>query len=670
MHTPKNCSWIRFVVSFSLTTIISCNEIPEIQNIEPQTLLNESQDNSFNLEEFSYDYSSFRLGDWNLLFEETFEGPESPFYTYVSKQFSQNHSFKPSSNFALKGKNSGRFELRKGDSKLSSDGIRSEVLFSSSPTPEAWYSFSVYLPSNGFAKDRDNDIISQWHQGTGSPPISLRILEDRFLFRYNSSSNKITDFPLGNATKDTWHTFVFHIIHSSDSNGLVEVWRNGNKLLSKKSTNMYRRALPRWKIGLYKPTWGNKNTDTNLRILYFDNVRIGNEKAIYEEMNPKVINTKGWGPLIPEIVSFSLVNTTTNKVVNTIKEGEQINIRLLNTNRINLRANFKENFEGSCIFDLNGPKSNIFTDNSLPYSMYGESSNGQFNNNGGTPKGKYNLNYTVYAEKSRNGKVGEQKTLTFEVVDEVESTVYIPKISGFNLIRANVNQIYGPLNDGAMIDLKKTGTHKLTLQAMISSSFIGEIKFKLSGKVNKESIALKAPYTLYGYSSGDYSFGDTGLPVGEYTMQATPVIIKDGLTNIGETSKIRFTVVKDGGLVQNSSPIQNLTLIKANINSDWGPILNGSVFNSPQLGTNKLTVRANVTSSFKGRILFQLSGRLNRNSFSTSYPPFVLHNYINGNYTFGDGLPNGKYELRLTPHENINGVEVAMTTEKWVFEIK
>lgn len=658
-------------LAYSFVLLVSgCQEYIEQPQVSPEMKENSPEHHGFRLEEQQTDFANFRLGDWNILYEETFEGPEQPFYTYVHTQFPKPHSFQVLSSLALRGKNAGKFELRKGDPMVTDTGIRSEVLFSMPPENDMWYSFGLYLPSSGFASDRDNDILSQWHQGAGSPPISLRVREDRFVFRYNSSSNVITDFDLGPAGKNAWHRFVFHIIHAPSENGIVEIWRNGVKIFSRTNANMYDRELPRWKVGIYKPTWETKTTDTDLRVIYLDNIRMGNSRATLQEMDPSQNNLRGWGPFIPKIKSYTIINTVTQKEVGSLQNGGKINIRLLSTDRINIRANFDEPFNGSVLFELSGNKKSVSTDNNFPFSMYGESSSGTFFNAGGTPVGDYVLKSKTFAEPSRNGKVGEETTIGFTVIDQNQSTVDIPKISGFSLVKANVDQIYGPLEDGDLIDLKKTGTHKLSIESIMPASFTGEIRFKLSGNLNRTSTAMSAPFTLYGHNNGDYAFGSTGLPAGQYILEATPVLVADGLTNIGPTSTLRFWIVEDASGIQNLSSIKSLTLVRANSNSDWGTIENGSVFSAAEIGTHKLTIRANLQSSFRGRVLFELTGRVNRTSFSTSFAPYVLNRYTDGKYSFGEGLPVGRYELKVTPLVNVNGIETPEPTEKWVFEIR
>lgn len=647
----------KFPLLFSIFLLfsISCNIDQVADSFEPK--VEESKDtDSFNLEPYLDSFSNFRLGPWNIIYEETFEG-ENPFYAYVHKQFPKSHSFNTSTNPVHRGVKSGRFELRKADPSITDTGVRTEVLFSQIENPEVWYSFSIFLPSNGYLKDSDDEILSQWFQsGMGSPSISLRTLNDRFIFRLRSDSGVITSQDISPATKDSWNRFVFHIVHSTGSNGLVEIWRNGVKIIQKQGPNMYAGDLPRWKLGIYKPTWENRTTDTDTRIAFFDNIRIGNENATYEEMNPSTTNKLGWGPYIPEIKSFTLINAFTKKEVKEIIDNEVINIKSLDTDKITIRANFEEPFEGSILFNLIGPKNSKYVDNSIPFSLYGEDNNGVFFNNGGTPVGEYNLSTTTYAERSQNGKIGTTKTLRFKIINEEVSNPSIPSGTSFTLIKANVEQEFGPLKDGDIINLEEVGTSKLSIRANLPSTFNGKVRFRLSGSINREYMSDYQPFTLYGFNNGDYSFGSTGLPPGEYSLETTPIVVENGIINFGEPTSIRFKVVESiDKIVLSTNYIKSITLIKANIDQDYAQIVNGSIFYATQIGTDKLTIRANMTSDFSGTVLFELTGTKNRNSMSTSFAPYVLNGYSNGDYSFGEGLPRGIYSLKLTPYLEING---------------
>src|SRR5690606_31903588 len=144
------------------------------------------------------DSASYRLG--NIIYEETFEGSK-PFEQHIHRQMAGRHSFNVSDSPVLEGRKSGRFELRKGDPVVTSSGIRSQVFFHNSLVDqlknEGWYSFGVYLPSDGFTPDDDEESITYWRHDKVNAHISLRIHRDRFKFRIG---NDLID--LGPVVKD------------------------------------------------------------------------------------------------------------------------------------------------------------------------------------------------------------------------------------------------------------------------------------------------------------------------------------------------------------------------------------------------------------------------------------------------------------------------------------
>lgn len=241
----------------------------------------ESEYNESNNADQSLDSARFRLG--NVIYEESMEG-SSPFSQFVSRQLPGSHSFQVATSPILEGQKSGRFELRKGDKVVTNSGIRTEMSFRPELLDqlklEGWYSFAVYLPSEGFTPDDDDETLTQWHT-SGSPYLSLRVTNDRFQFRIGTEY-----IDLGRVVKDAWYQYVFHIKHATGSGGLVEVWQNGEKVISKTGKSADSATQPNWKIGIYKPTWEKSNTSTSKRIVYYDNVKIGSRNASYEEMLP------------------------------------------------------------------------------------------------------------------------------------------------------------------------------------------------------------------------------------------------------------------------------------------------------------------------------------------------------------------------------------------------
>lgn len=219
---------------------------------------------------------------------------------------STSYAFSVVSYPAYKGTKSGRFELRDGD-PLVQNGTRAEVSIVDGARgeieKEAWYSFAVYFPDTDFERDSEPEIISQWHQHpdehlgekSQSPATFFQIKDDRFIFDTGFNSKRVSNgvdkssrqkVDLGHVTKNTWHQWVFHFVHSYGADGMIEVWHNNRKVFRSKGGNMYNNdGLPYWKLGVYKWRWNDSlSSDTNKRVLYFDNVRVGSSNASYEQM--------------------------------------------------------------------------------------------------------------------------------------------------------------------------------------------------------------------------------------------------------------------------------------------------------------------------------------------------------------------------------------------------
>lgn len=225
----------------------------------------------------------------NLLYEEDFEGA-TPFSTAHSIEvgdwdYAMNFVTEP---VAFEGRKSVRFEIRE-DQELVKTGKRAEACIVKGSEgevgKEAWYSYAVLCPSVGYEYDTDREIINQWYQD-GSPSMTIRTEEDRFLLEAGNTPDDRKEYDLGAIKKDSWTTFVMHVIHSFGSDGLIEIWRDGVKTVTVNGGNMYDGILPKFKVGLYKSGFKYDLSLVERRVIYFDNIRVGNEKATYRDMIP------------------------------------------------------------------------------------------------------------------------------------------------------------------------------------------------------------------------------------------------------------------------------------------------------------------------------------------------------------------------------------------------
>jgi hypothetical protein len=236
----------------------------------------------------------------NLILESLFDGTSS-ITTLLSAVLSRwgntqhccDYSVNPSTEYSRSGNQSMRFELRKTDGDIAGSK-RTEITQNteSSNNVERWYGVSYYFPAGYKADPNCPEIIFQWHHnsGTGSPPLALWSYGDKISFnQYNISSKNDVLTKLVDITPGQWMDFVFHIKFSPSSDGLVEIWANGNKVYSKTGINNYSGSVGNdyLKTGIYK--WGWKNgysSTTTERVIYIDDVRIGNENATYADVAP------------------------------------------------------------------------------------------------------------------------------------------------------------------------------------------------------------------------------------------------------------------------------------------------------------------------------------------------------------------------------------------------
>lgn len=205
-----------------------------------------------------------------------------------------------------------RFELNHTD-PLVSNSYRTEIRAyqESAKDPigsERWYGLSIYLPA-GYDDDDTIEVVGQWHatpdQNLGEPwrgpPVALVTVDHQWRIANTWDAAQVTEdwqnpTQGGNETLWTgayqtgrWTDWVFHIKWSYQADGVLEVWRDGSRVVNKQGPNCYndeRGIFP--KFGIYKAIW--KRTDITFpvdqRVLFYDEIRIGQEDATYADVAP------------------------------------------------------------------------------------------------------------------------------------------------------------------------------------------------------------------------------------------------------------------------------------------------------------------------------------------------------------------------------------------------
>jgi hypothetical protein len=225
-------------------------------------------------------------GRQNLLVESFFEGSD-PFSGWKNDQHCCDYSLSQSTN-ASEGTGSLRLEVRDSDPIISSS-IRSELVQpSESEGTERWYGFNMYLEN--WDDDTAPEHVLQWHPDNpgGSAIGSLFTSRGRYVFvtthYIGTNGNGYSD--LGPILSNQWVSWVMHIKWSSQQNGIIQIWKNGRLVLDVHDIQTAPDGGSYFKLGINKFGWGLQPSTTTKRVLYFDEVRIGNGKARYEDVKP------------------------------------------------------------------------------------------------------------------------------------------------------------------------------------------------------------------------------------------------------------------------------------------------------------------------------------------------------------------------------------------------
>lgn len=258
----------------------------------------------------------------NLVFDQGFEGSH-PWDNFSTNQ-DAGHAWsrQQSGTHKNEGSHSYRAEVRSGCDGYVSSGYRSEIL-PSNITDEGvmWYGISIYLdePFSGSNWTGSyHGSILQWHPNNGNGSASLGLWgsdgEWDLVTNPGGQHDARHHFTGVDITRG-WHHIVFKV-NWSNTDGYVQVWIDGDLVFdlehgvasswygpsgTEESGALVVEDLD-WhtegrylKVGMNR--WGNCSTPgcpsgsvgpCDTWILYYDNVRIGNEDATYNDVVPVI----------------------------------------------------------------------------------------------------------------------------------------------------------------------------------------------------------------------------------------------------------------------------------------------------------------------------------------------------------------------------------------------
>ncbi|MEI9808618.1 MAG: heparin lyase I family protein [Bacteroidota bacterium] len=312
----------------------------------------------------------------NLLFDEGFEDC-NPWDNWTTGQ-DAGHAWsrQQSGTHANEGTHSFRAEVRSGCDGFVSSGYRSEILPAGmTDEGERWYGFSIYFDepySSGNWTGSYGGHFIQWHpdNGSGSASLALWGSEGEWDLVTNPEGNSNTrHHHTGTPITRGWHHFVIYVDWSSTA-GKVKVWIDGSvvfDLVHNTHSSWYGPSgtesggpeLLDWneegrylKFGINR--WGECSTPScpsgsqgpcDIWILYYDNLRIGDASADYNDVAPatggsfRVANpVKPVAPVVTKPANYTLGQNYPNpfnkqsSIQFTLPKAEKVNLSLIDLN--------------------------------------------------------------------------------------------------------------------------------------------------------------------------------------------------------------------------------------------------------------------------------------------------------------------------------------------------
>lgn len=173
---------------------------------------------------------------------------------------------------------------------------------------EYWYGFSILLPED-YQPDRIWEIVAQWHgvpdfdigENWRNPVMALSTTSGHWSWvsRWDAKRNTFeggkrqyggtSNYDLGPYQRGVWTDWVIHVKWSYGPDGLLQVWKDGDKVIDQDGPNAFNDERgPFFKMGLYKG-WRDPNRPSDAvskRILYHDEFRMGDSEASYDDVAP------------------------------------------------------------------------------------------------------------------------------------------------------------------------------------------------------------------------------------------------------------------------------------------------------------------------------------------------------------------------------------------------
>lgn len=166
---------------------------------------------------------------------------------------------------------------------------------------ENWIRFSLYLDES-WANDTAPELVFQLHgdrdsaeEPYRSPPLALYIKDNAWYWIIRWDVKPISTTVGGGGTRRVWEApyekgrwvdWVIHArwSHQKDGVGFMKIWKDGKLVVDDRGPNMFNDSagMKGPQFGIYKWPWLKGPSDVHERIVFFDDVFVGDHRSPME----------------------------------------------------------------------------------------------------------------------------------------------------------------------------------------------------------------------------------------------------------------------------------------------------------------------------------------------------------------------------------------------------
>ncbi|VXB02779.1 PKD domain-containing protein [Maribacter litoralis] len=268
---------------------------------------------------------------------------------------------------------------------------------------------------------------------------------------------------------------------------------------------------------------------------------------------------------------------------------------------------FKMNFTGSGSFDGDGTITNYSWD-------FGDGNTSSVTD----PSHTYALggDYTVTLTLTDDDGETSSNSIAVTAVDphDVETVISFTLMDAVNQL-----ELFDIQNN---MSISSVEMENVNIKANTNPGIVGSVKFVLTGSVNRTWIETNAPYALYGDFDG--VFIPTTIPIGSYTLEATPYSMGGAGGEIGQSLTVKFSVVQPASTSKSAEVSMNIF---------------------PNPASESITVSFDEPTTLVKIFIYDITGRLVQ-SLNMDASQDV------GSYLLGvQDLPTGSYFVRTIDSE-------------------